>query len=79
MAKATNGKDIRPWKDENGNTSWVTLIDRNDHHVERQLYVDDDGIDYLSLGGFFFDRLVLEETFGMRVCPYKRDEWGNVI
>ena len=70
MAKATNGKTVRPWRD--GDVQhWVTVIDQNDKFVERQVYIDDDGVDYVSLGGFFFDRLVLEETFNLRLLPYE--------
>lgn len=76
MAKATNGKTVRPWT-EDGIQHWVTVIDQNDRFIERQLYIDDDGIDYVSLGGFFFDRLVLEETFGLRFQPYRKD-WNGL-
>ena len=79
MAKATNGKDIRPWRDENGNYEWLKMTDRNGHQIERQLYVDDDGIDYLSIGGFFVDRLVFEDTFTMRVEGFQKDEYGYRI
>ena len=76
MAKATNGKTVRPYT-ENGIQHWVTLIDQNDKFIERQVYIDDDGIDYISLGGFFFDRLVIEETFKMRILPYEKN-WNGI-
>lgn len=77
MARATNGKTVRPWV-ENDIQHWVTVIDQNDKFVERQVYIDEDGVDYVSLGGFFFDRLVLEETFNLRLLPYEKD-WNGLV
>ena len=79
MTRATNGKALKPWKDENGNYEWIEMTDRNGHRIERQLYIDDEGIDYVSLGGFFVDRLVFEDAFCVRVLGFQKDADGNRI
>jgi len=72
-ARATNGKLLTRAKTEDGMLRMYTVSDRNGNYCERQVYLDEDGIDYVSLGGFFFDRLVLEETFGLDFGPWEKD------
>ena len=85
MAKTTDGKTLTKYVSETKKGSdgrpllyWATVSDKNGNYVERQIYVDKEtGIDYVSLGGFFLDRLVLEDEFGLRFDFYWKDPcWG---
>ncbi len=72
MARATNGRELKRETTESGYPVMYTVSDRNCNYCERQVYEDDFGHDYVSLGGFFFDRLVLEEEFGLQFARYEK-------
>lgn len=79
MAKSTDGKMLvkDTYEDIKGMDGrpmlrWVTVSDANGHYVERQVYRDEDGIDYVSLGGFFLDRLKME-ALGLSFSYYEKD------
>ena len=73
-AKATNGNELKKLMDKNGNEIWATVVDPiNEKFCERQIYTDEEGSEYVALGGFYFDTCLLSNTFGIRFDKYEKD------
>jgi hypothetical protein len=75
-AMATNGNELKKLMDNKGNEIWATVVDPiNEKFCERQIYVDDEGSEYVALGNFYLDTYLLSETFGLRFDKYEKDPW----